>query len=35
MISNAAHFSLKTNQDMLSLVMSSVREFKNTTIIRK
>lgn len=35
MISNAAHFSMKLNQEMKSLVMSSVLELKNTTIISK
>lgn len=33
MISNAAHFSLKLDQSMKSLILSSVKEMKNTVVI--
>ncbi|XP_037037054.1 JNK1/MAPK8-associated membrane protein-like [Bradysia coprophila] len=33
MISNAVHFSLKLDQSMKSLVLSSVKEMKNTVVI--
>lgn len=35
MVSNAAHFSMKLDQSMTSLIKTSVTEFKNTTIIGK
>lgn len=33
MISNAVHFSLKLDQSMKSLVLSSVKEMKNTVVL--
>lgn len=35
MISNAAHFSVKLNQEMKSLVLSSLTEVKNAIFIGK